>query len=153
MESSIPRLPPNAHRWIGEMEEIATTFAGQGVTPHFHLVPRRSTGYWRQPRLPMKVLRPLTRTVLCLRPSRRRLPRFLLSPAAKTPARKLRPSGGPNPQVLSSAVGRESRHLGTGLAIAGTTGHSSRSVGRGRSQNAGGPGAFMSDQALSPNTG
>ncbi len=37
MEASIPRLPPNAHRWIGEMEEIATTFAGQGVTPHFHL--------------------------------------------------------------------------------------------------------------------
>ena len=37
MESSIPRLPPNAHRWIGDMEEIATTFAGQGVTPHFHL--------------------------------------------------------------------------------------------------------------------
>ena len=24
MESGIPRLPPNAHRWIGEMEEIAT---------------------------------------------------------------------------------------------------------------------------------
>jgi hypothetical protein len=27
MESGIPRLPPNAHRWVGEMEEIA----------HFHL--------------------------------------------------------------------------------------------------------------------
>ena len=37
MESGIPRLPPNAHRWIGEMEEIATTFAVEGVTPHFHL--------------------------------------------------------------------------------------------------------------------
>ena len=37
MESGIPRLPPNAHRWIGEMEEIATTFAAEGVTPHFHL--------------------------------------------------------------------------------------------------------------------
>jgi 3-hydroxyisobutyrate dehydrogenase-like beta-hydroxyacid dehydrogenase len=37
MESGIPRLPPNAHRWIGEMEEIATTFAAQGVTPNFHL--------------------------------------------------------------------------------------------------------------------
>jgi 3-hydroxyisobutyrate dehydrogenase-like beta-hydroxyacid dehydrogenase len=37
MELGIPRLPPNAHRWIGEMEEIATTFAAQGVTPHFHL--------------------------------------------------------------------------------------------------------------------
>lgn len=37
MESGIPRLPPNAHRWIGEMEEIATTFAAEGVTPNFHL--------------------------------------------------------------------------------------------------------------------
>ena len=37
MESGIPRLPPNAHRWIGEMEEIATTFAAEGVTPQFHL--------------------------------------------------------------------------------------------------------------------
>jgi len=37
MESGIPRLPPNAHRWIGEMEEIASTFAAQGVTPNFHL--------------------------------------------------------------------------------------------------------------------
>ena len=37
MESGIPRLPPNAHRWIGEMEEIATTFSAQGVTPIFHL--------------------------------------------------------------------------------------------------------------------
>jgi 3-hydroxyisobutyrate dehydrogenase-like beta-hydroxyacid dehydrogenase len=37
MKSGIPRLPPNAHRWIGEMEEIATTFEAEGVTPHFHL--------------------------------------------------------------------------------------------------------------------
>ncbi len=37
MKSGIPKLPPNAHRWIGEMEEIATTFAAEGVTPHFHL--------------------------------------------------------------------------------------------------------------------
>ncbi len=37
MESGIPSLPPNAHRWIAEMEEIATTFAAEGVTPHFHL--------------------------------------------------------------------------------------------------------------------
>jgi len=36
MESGIPRLPPNAHRWVGEMEEIAATFAAEGVTPHFH---------------------------------------------------------------------------------------------------------------------
>ena len=37
MESTIPRLPPNAHRWVGEMEEIASTFAKVGVTSHFHL--------------------------------------------------------------------------------------------------------------------
>ena len=37
MKSGISKLPPNAHRWIGEMEEIATTFAAEGVTPHFHL--------------------------------------------------------------------------------------------------------------------
>ena len=37
MESTIPRLPPNAHRWVGEMEEIASTFAQVGVTSHFHL--------------------------------------------------------------------------------------------------------------------
>ena len=34
---AIPRLPANAHRWIGEMEEIAATFDAVGVTPHFHL--------------------------------------------------------------------------------------------------------------------
>ncbi len=32
----IPRLPANAHRWIGEMEEIAATFDAVGVTPNFH---------------------------------------------------------------------------------------------------------------------
>ena len=37
MESTIPRLPSNAHRWVGEMEEIASTFAQVGVTSHFHL--------------------------------------------------------------------------------------------------------------------
>jgi len=37
MESTIPRLPSNAHRWVGEMEEIASTFAKVGVTSHFHL--------------------------------------------------------------------------------------------------------------------
>ena len=37
MESGIPRLPPNAHRWIGEMEEIAKTFKEVGMTPNFHL--------------------------------------------------------------------------------------------------------------------
>ena len=36
MESGIPGLPANAGRWIGEMEEIAETFAAAGVTPGFH---------------------------------------------------------------------------------------------------------------------
>ena len=36
MEGGIPRLPANAYRWIGEMEEIAATFDHVGVTPHFH---------------------------------------------------------------------------------------------------------------------
>ncbi|MDP6511870.1 MAG: DUF1932 domain-containing protein, partial [SAR202 cluster bacterium] len=37
MEGNVPRLPSNAGRWIGEMEEIAATFDSAGVTPHFHL--------------------------------------------------------------------------------------------------------------------
>ena len=36
MESGIPGLPANAGRWIGEMEEIAATFASVGVSPGFH---------------------------------------------------------------------------------------------------------------------
>jgi len=35
-EANVPRLPSNAGRWIGEMEEIAETFAGVGLTPDFH---------------------------------------------------------------------------------------------------------------------
>ncbi|MBA2449431.1 MAG: NAD(P)-dependent oxidoreductase [Chloroflexi bacterium] len=30
---SIPGMPPKAHRWVGEMEEIAATFEGIGLTP------------------------------------------------------------------------------------------------------------------------
>ena len=37
MESRLPGLSSKASRWIGEMEEIAATFEGVGVTPHFHL--------------------------------------------------------------------------------------------------------------------
>ena len=37
MKLGISKLPPNAHRWIGEMEEIAETFAAEGMTPDFHL--------------------------------------------------------------------------------------------------------------------
>ena len=36
METRIPRLPADSGRWIGEMEEIAKTFADAGVTPGFH---------------------------------------------------------------------------------------------------------------------
>ena len=36
MQATVPRLPADAGRWIGEMEEIAATFADAGVTPKFH---------------------------------------------------------------------------------------------------------------------
>ena len=36
ISNGISRLPPNAHRWIGEMLEIASTFDHLGVTPSFH---------------------------------------------------------------------------------------------------------------------
>ena len=36
MRASIPALPANAHRWIGEMEEIAATFDSVGLSPGFH---------------------------------------------------------------------------------------------------------------------
>jgi 3-hydroxyisobutyrate dehydrogenase-like beta-hydroxyacid dehydrogenase len=32
-ERSIPGMPPKAHRWIGEMEEIAKTYSDAGMTP------------------------------------------------------------------------------------------------------------------------
>lgn len=36
MRATVPRLPADAARWIGEMEEIARTFESVGVTPRFH---------------------------------------------------------------------------------------------------------------------
>jgi 3-hydroxyisobutyrate dehydrogenase-like beta-hydroxyacid dehydrogenase len=36
MQSRIPRLPADSGRWVGEMEEIAATFAGAGVPSGFH---------------------------------------------------------------------------------------------------------------------
>jgi 3-hydroxyisobutyrate dehydrogenase-like beta-hydroxyacid dehydrogenase len=36
MQAMVPRLPADAARWIGEMEEIAATFRDAGVTPGFH---------------------------------------------------------------------------------------------------------------------
>ena len=36
MEARVPGLAADSERWIGEMEEIARTFAEAGVTPGFH---------------------------------------------------------------------------------------------------------------------
>ena len=36
MQARIPRVPANALRWIGEMDEIADTYSHLGVTPNFH---------------------------------------------------------------------------------------------------------------------
>lgn len=36
MSRRVSALPADAGRWIGEMEEIAATFAAAGVTPNFH---------------------------------------------------------------------------------------------------------------------
>lgn len=33
LEQSVPTMPPKAYRWVGEMEEIATTFEDVGLTP------------------------------------------------------------------------------------------------------------------------
>ena len=36
MEKMVPRIPLDAGRWLGEMNEIAATFAEAGVTSKFH---------------------------------------------------------------------------------------------------------------------
>jgi 3-hydroxyisobutyrate dehydrogenase-like beta-hydroxyacid dehydrogenase len=36
MEKQVPGVPVKARRWVGEMEEIASTFAHLGLTPQFH---------------------------------------------------------------------------------------------------------------------
>ena len=36
MKRHLPRLPAKAHRWIGEMEQIAAALEHAGVTPRFH---------------------------------------------------------------------------------------------------------------------
>jgi 3-hydroxyisobutyrate dehydrogenase-like beta-hydroxyacid dehydrogenase len=36
MRARVPRIPADAGRWTGEMEEIAATLASVGVTPAFH---------------------------------------------------------------------------------------------------------------------
>ncbi len=37
LEKTTPSMPPKAYRWVGEMEEIATTFADLGLTPNILL--------------------------------------------------------------------------------------------------------------------
>ena len=37
LERSVPSMPPKAYRWVGEMEEIAATFADLGLTPNILL--------------------------------------------------------------------------------------------------------------------
>jgi 3-hydroxyisobutyrate dehydrogenase-like beta-hydroxyacid dehydrogenase len=37
LERSLPTMPPKAHRWVGEMEEIAACFADLGLTPRILL--------------------------------------------------------------------------------------------------------------------
>ena len=36
IQAAVPWLATDAERWIGEMEEIAATFAAAGVTPRYH---------------------------------------------------------------------------------------------------------------------
>ena len=36
VEKQIPGIPVKARRWVGEMEEIASTFKHAGLTPYFH---------------------------------------------------------------------------------------------------------------------
>lgn len=36
MRRTLPRIPADSERWIGEMEEIAATFEGAGLPPGFH---------------------------------------------------------------------------------------------------------------------
>jgi 3-hydroxyisobutyrate dehydrogenase-like beta-hydroxyacid dehydrogenase len=37
LERQVPSMPPKAYRWVGEMEEIAQTFADLGLTPNLLL--------------------------------------------------------------------------------------------------------------------
>jgi hypothetical protein len=37
MANGVPAMVPKAHRWVGEMEEIASTFEDCGLTPKTYL--------------------------------------------------------------------------------------------------------------------
>ena len=74
MRGTIPRLPADSGRWVGEMEEIARTYASAGVTPRFHQGAAEtfrlldSTPYGRETRETMDTARTLEETIAaCLR--------------------------------------------------------------------------------------
>ena len=69
MRGTIPRLPADSGRWVGEMEEIARTYASAGVTPRFHQGAAEtfrlldSTPYGRETRETMDTARTLEETI------------------------------------------------------------------------------------------
>ena len=69
MRGAIPRLPADAGRWVGEMDEIASTYASAGVTPRFHQGAAEtfrlldSTPYGRETRETMDTARTLEDTI------------------------------------------------------------------------------------------
>ena len=69
MRGTIPRLPADAGRWVGEMDEIARTYASAGVTPRFHQGAAEmyrlldSTPYGRETRETMDTARTLEATI------------------------------------------------------------------------------------------
>ncbi len=79
MQANIPRLPADAGRWVGEMEEIARTYAAAGLPPGFHLAAAEmfrlldATPYGRETRESMDRARTMERTVAaCVAELRRR---------------------------------------------------------------------------------
>ncbi|MCY4550390.1 MAG: DUF1932 domain-containing protein [Defluviicoccus sp.] len=79
MRANIPRLPADAGRWVGEMEEIARTYASAGLPPGFHLAAAEifrlldATPYGRETRETMDRARSMERTVAaCVAELRRR---------------------------------------------------------------------------------
>ena len=69
IRGAIPRLPADAGRWVGEMDEIAATYASAGVTPRFHQGAAETyrlldaTPYGRETRETMDTARTLEDTI------------------------------------------------------------------------------------------
>lgn len=79
MQANVPRLPADSGRWIGEMEEIAKTYAAAGLPPGFHLAAAEifrlldATPYGSETRETMDRSRTMERTVAaCVAELRRR---------------------------------------------------------------------------------